>query len=293
MAGTAELVLDGRDETGEGPVWDSLARVLWWLDINRCRLHRYEPESRRHTTVATPARVGSFALREAGGMVAAMEHAVGWLDPATGAFAQLAEPEAGRTDHRFNDGRCDPRGRFFAGSMNLALGAPTGTLWRLDGRLRLVEVAGYATVANGLAWSPDGRRMYWADSRAARIWTFAYDLDEGIPYDRRIWVESDPEGPLGRPDGAAVDADGCYWIARYRGGRVLRLTPDGRIDREIRLPCSRVTMCAFGDTDLGTLYVTTARHGADPSELAREPLAGGLFACRPGVRGLPEPRFPG
>lgn len=290
---TADLVLDCRDETGECPLWDPVEQVLWWVDINGCRLHRWHPESRRHTTVATPARVGSFALRAAGGMVAAMEHAIGWLDPATGAFAALAEPEAGRTDHRFNDGRCDPRGRFLAGSMNLALAAPTGTLWRLDARLRLAEVAGHATVANGLAWSLDGRRMYWADSRVARIWTFAYDLDEGIPYDRRLWVESDPAGPLGRPDGAAVDALGCYWIARYRGGRVLRLDPTGRIDREIRLPCSRVTMCAFGDRDLGTLYVTTARHGADPAELAREPRAGGLFACRVGVTGLPEPRFGG
>jgi sugar lactone lactonase YvrE len=289
----AELVLDCRDEIGEGPVWDPVEQALWWLDINGRRLHRWHPESRRHTTVATPARVGSFALREAGGMVAAMEHAVGWLDPASGGFEPLAEPEAGRADHRFNDGRCDPRGRFFAGSMNLTLQAPTGILWRLDPRRRLAEVAGYATVANGLAWSPEGTRMYWADSPRARIWTFAYDLDEGIPYDRRLWAESDPDGPLGRPDGAAVDSLGGYWIARYRAGRVLRLTPDGRIDRVIRLPCGRVTMCAFGDSDLKTLYVTTARHNADPAELAREPLAGGLFACRVDVAGLPEPRFAG
>ncbi len=289
---TAELVLDCRDVTGECPVWDGDARVLWWVDINGRRLHRYDPVRREHRTLATPGRVGSFALTRSGGMIAAMEHAIGRLDPATGAFAPLGEPEVGRADHRFNDGRCDPRGRFFAGSMNLTVGPPTGVLWRLDARLRLCEVAAHVTIANGLAWSPDGGRMYWADSSSGRIWTFAYDLEEGIPYDRRLWLETDPSGPLGRPDGAAIDADGCYWSARFGGGRVVRITPDGRIDREIRLPCSRVTMCAFGDPDLATLYVTTAREGADAAELVREPLAGGLFACRPGVSGLPESRFP-
>jgi L-arabinonolactonase len=293
MDRSADLVLEARDGVGEGPVWDGARSCLWWVDIEGRRLHSYEPDGGRHVAVATPGRVGSFALRKDGGLVAAMEHALGLLDPATGAFSALAEPEADRVGNRFNDGRCDRRGRFLAGSMSLDQSWPGGALWRLDPDRRVAEVASGVTIANGLAWSPDGRTMWWADSVTARIWRFAYDLDTGQAFDRRLWLQHPPDGPLGLPDGAAMDSEGCYWSARYLGGRVIRFTPDGRVDCEIFLPCRRVTMCAFGGADLRTLYITTARDGADAGELSAEPLAGGLFAADAGVAGLPEPRWAG
>lgn len=291
MTLTAELLLDARNETGEGPVWDGGARCLWWTDIPARRLHRFTPANHEHRSYEMPGRVGCFALRDAGGMILAMEQGFATFDPKTGAVAKLQEPEAGLADHRFNDGRCDPAGRFLAGSMNMARTAASGQLWRLDPDGAHMRVAGGVTIANGLAFSPDGKRMYWADSPAEKVYVFDYDLDSGTASNQRLWLEKGPAP--GRPDGAAVDVDGCYWSARWVGGAVVRFTPAGVIDRIIRLPVSRVTMCAFGGPDLRTLYITTAREGMTAEELAREPLAGGLFVAEPGVQGLPEPLFKG
>lgn len=291
MTLTAELVLDARDETGEGPVWNRGAQCLWWTDIPGKRLHRLDPSSGAHKTYDMPGRVGCFALREAGGLVLAMEQGFATFDPANGKIEILSEPEAGLADHRFNDGRCDPAGRFLAGSMNMARSSVSGQLWRMTPNKEVTRIAGDVTIANGLAFSPDGKLMYWADSPAEKVYVFDYDLDTGTPSNRRVFLEKGPAP--GRPDGAAVDADGCYWSARWVGGAVVRFTPAGVIDRMIKLPVSRVTMCAFGGPDLRTLYITTAREGMTPEELAAEPLAGGLFVAEPGVQGLPEPSFKG
>ncbi|RDJ20202.1 SMP-30/gluconolactonase/LRE family protein [Bosea caraganae] len=288
---TAELLLDARDETGEGPVWDGKAQALWWTDIPGKRLHRLDPSSGAHRIFAMPGRVGCFALREAGGLVLAMEQGFATFDPESGAVEILSEPEAGLANHRFNDGRCDPAGRFLAGSMNMAKAAVSGQLWRLDPDKAVTRVAGGVTIANGLAFSPDGKRMYWSDSPAEKVYVFDYDLDTGTPSNQRLFLEKGPAP--GRPDGAAVDADGCYWSARWVGNAVVRFTPEGKIDRTIKLPVSRVTMCAFGGPDLRTLYITTACEGMTAEELAAEPLAGGVFVAEPGVQGLPEPSFQG
>ncbi|UZF95415.1 SMP-30/gluconolactonase/LRE family protein [Bosea sp. NBC_00550] len=287
----ADLLLDVRAETGEGPVWSVDTQCLWWTDIPGKRLQRFDPASGAHRIFPMPGRVGCFALREAGGLVMAMEQGFWTFDPETGAIAQLSAPEAGLADHRFNDGRCDPAGRFVAGSMNVARTSSSGQLWRLDPNGDTVRLAGGVTVANGLAFSPDGKRMYWADSPAERVYTFDYDPGTGMASNQRLWLEKGPAP--GRPDGAAVDADGCYWSARWVGGAVVRFTPEGKMDGIIHLPVSRVTMCAFGGPDLRTLYITTAREGMTTEELEREPLAGGIFVAEPGVQGLPEPAFKG
>lgn len=291
MATTPDLVVAAGDVTGECPLWDGVSASLYWLDIGGRRVHRLEPGSGRHHVAATPGRVGSMSLRRDGGMIAAMEHAFGTLDVDTGAFDAWAEPEADRPDNRFNDGRCDPEGQFLAGSMCLVGGHPTGVLWRLDGRRRVSEVASGVTVSNGLAWSPDGRMMYWSDSRSGRVWRFAYDVDEGLAHDRRLWLDAG-HAP-GAPDGAAVDAEGGYWSARWKGNGLLRFAPDGKITHRIDLPVARVTMCAFAGPDLRDLYITTATEGMTPEEREAEPHAGGLFVTRAPIPGLPEPRFAG
>jgi sugar lactone lactonase YvrE len=175
--------------------------------------------------------------------------------------------------------------------MNEPRAASSGALYRLDAEHRCQRMADDVMVANGLAFSPDDRVLYWSDSRARTIYAFDFDAGSGEIANRRTFARLEPH--QGGPDGAAVDAEGCYWSACYRGSRVMRFRPDGTIERKIRLPVSRVTMCAFGGPDLRTLYVTSGRGGLSAAELEREPLAGGIFALEVDVAGLPEPRFKG
>lgn len=291
MTRSADLLLAAGSETGEGPVWDADSRRLWWTDIPGKCLHRLDPATGAHRRFEMPGRVGCFALRQGGGLVLAMENGFATWDPESGALQKLVEPERGLAHHRFNDGRCDRRGRFLAGSMNMARSGPTGQLWRHDADGKTTRLAGDVTIANGLAFSPDNKTMYWADSPAERVYQYDYDLDSGVPSNRRVWLGKS-EAP-GRPDGGAVDSEGCYWSARWMGGGVVRFTPNGEIDQIIRVPVSRVTMCAFGGADLKDLYITTAHEGMTPDERAREKLAGAVFATRVSVAGLPEPRFAG
>jgi sugar lactone lactonase YvrE len=194
---------------------------------------------------------------------------------------------------RFNDGRCDRQGRFWAGTMlmDMAAAARVGVLYRHDTlKGEPAAVLDDLIVPNGLGFSPDGRTMYLSDSHPSvqTVWAFDYDPDSGTPSGRRVFV--DMTALPGRPDGAAVDADGCYWICGNDAGLVHRFTPDGRLDRSVPVPVKKPAMCAFGGRQLDTLFVTSIRPAGDLSD---QPLAGGLFALRPGTQGLPEPAFAG
>ena len=279
-----EVAWPADDLTGECPSWDATAGLLRWVDIEGRRLHTLDPSTGRHTEYATSARIGCFTTSVHGRLLVAMEHTFAWMQPDTGEVEVIAEPELGRSGNRFNDGGCDRRGRFLASSMNSQRDGPSASLWSLDSDLRVRELADGATVGNGLAFSPSGTTLYWADSPRECVFAFDYDLDTGVATNQRVWL--DRGHAPGRPDGAAVDADGCYWSARWRGGCLARFTPDGRLDRTVELPVTQVTMCAFGGPDLDTLFVTTARNHLDESERHRQPLAGSLFAVRVGVRGL-------
>ena len=193
--------------------------------------------------------------------------------------------------HRFNDGRCDPQGRLLAGSMNEARDASTAALYRLDADFSLTRVLSGMTISNGLAFSPDGRTMYHTDTPMQVVHAYDYDSATGTPTKPRVLVRFTAEGD--RPDGAAVDSEGCYWSALYKGGKVKRIAPDGRVLSEHPLPAMCPTMCAFGGPDLKTLYVTSARQLRSADELARLPYSGGLFAMPVDVPGLPEPAFAG
>jgi sugar lactone lactonase YvrE len=203
----------------------------------------------------------------------------------------LAEVAHARPGMRFNDGRCDRQGRFWAGTMlmDMGAGARVGRLYRHDKNgqhpsLQLEDLI----VPNGLAFSPDGRTMYLSDSHPTvqTIWAFDYDTATGTPTNRRVFVDMSPLP--GRPDGAAVDADGCYWICGNDAGLVHRFTPQGRLDRSLAVPVKKPAMCAFGGPKLDTLFVTSIRPGGDLSD---QPLAGGVFALRPGTQGIAEPSF--
>jgi sugar lactone lactonase YvrE len=290
-AGDPVCVLRAEAACGESPVWAADEQALYWTDIPNRRIHRFEPASGATRAWSMPSEVGCLALRERGGLVVAMRGGFAFVDLGSGRVEPITDPEAGKEDNRFNDGRCDPQGRFWAGTMHEPRTRNDGALYRLDADLSCRRMAGGVMVSNGLAWSPDGRTMYHADSRGRVVWAWDFEPVTGEIANRRVFARTGADE--GRPDGAAVDADGGYWSARYAGGRVVRHRPDGSIDRVIRLPVSKPTMCAFGGPGLDQLYVTSARERMTPEQLAREPLAGGIFRVDLDVRGLPEPRFRG
>ncbi len=283
-----ECVVRSGDRLGECPLWCDREQVVWWIDSRGPSLKRWDPATGRTRVLDLPAVVGSVALREKGGMLAALQSGIHFLDPESGALRLAAQPEAHLPENRFNDGRCDRAGRFWAGTMSDARREPTGSLYRLSKDLSCTHMRGDVVVPNSIAWSPDNRTMYFADTHRNTIWAYDFDLAGGEIANARVFAAGG-----GRPDGSCVDAEGCLWNAEYGGWRIVRYTPEGRIDRKIDLPVANPTCCCFGGKDLDTLYVTSATQRLTPEDLAKQPLAGSLFAMRPGVRGLPEARFAG
>jgi sugar lactone lactonase YvrE len=233
--------------------------------------------------------VGSFAFRQRGGLIVAIKSGIYDFNLESGALTALAQPESDKPDNRFNDGRCDRNGRFWAGTMCDVAREPLGSLYRLDPDGACTYHFNEIIVPNSIAWSPNNRTMYFADTYKKTIWTFDYDHEAGAVSNRRLF--QDMQDRAGRPDGSAVDSEGCLWNCEYAGGRVVRYTPDGRIDQTIQMPVDNPTCCAFGGSDLRTLYVTSARQRLTPEQLAEKPLTGSVFAVRTGVSGLPEARF--
>jgi sugar lactone lactonase YvrE len=284
-------VLDVRASLGECPVWSVAEQVLYWVDINAPSLNRFDPATGSNRVMPMPESIGCFALRRSGGFVVALRGGF-WLADAAGKLERkVSDAPYDPAHHRFNDGRCDPQGRFLAGYMNEQRDGATAALVRLDPGFAQTRLIGGMTISNGLAFSPDGRTMYHADTPTQIIRAYDYDADSGTPASPRELARFTREGD--RPDGAAVDRDGCYWSAFYRGGKVVRIAPDGRVLAEFAVPAMCPTMCAFGGGDLKTLYVTSARQMREPEELARLPQSGGLFAMAVEVAGLPEPLFAG
>ena len=290
-AGALRCALDIRASLGECPVWSTAEQALYWADINAPSLNRFDPATGGNRVMPMPSSIGSFALRKQGGFIVALRDGL-WLARPEGTLERrVVEAPYDPAHHRFNDGRCDPQGRFFAGTMNEKRDAPSAALYRIDTDFAITEIFANLTISNGLAWSPDGRTMYHADTPALTINAFDFDAASGMPSKRRVFARFEAE--TDRPDGAAVDSEGCYWIAFYRGGRVVRLSPAGKMLASFPLPAKCPTMCAFGGADLKTLYVTSARQQRDAEELARLPQSGGIFAMRVDVPGLPEPAFAG
>lgn len=284
-----EIAVHGSDKLGECPLWDELTRTLWWVDSRGPAVKRLDPASGAVTTLALPEPVGSIAFREHGGLLAATKSGIHFLDPVSGRLDPAVRPEQSLPDNRFNDGRCDRAGRFWAGTMSDVKREPTGSLYRLDTNLTCTALRNAITIPNSLAWSPDGRTMYFADTMLHTIWTYDYDPANGAATGERVFVNAAP----GRPDGSCVDAEGCLWNADYGGGRVVRYTPAGKFDRAIELPVANPTCCCFGGDRFDVLYVTTATQRLTAEELAKQPLAGSVLALRPGTQGLPESRFAG
>ena len=291
---TAELVVDARNMVGESPVWHAGESALYWSDIPACRLHRWSAADGRHTEWTLPEQLACFAPDCQGGWIGGMQTGIFAMQlPADGpaVFSPRASVTHAESGMRFNDGRCDRQGRFLAGTMqsNMQLNSHAGVLYRYDQARGLVALLDDLATPNGLAFSPDGSTLYLSDSHPGvqKIWSFDYDLQSGTPSNRRLFVDMAPLP--GRPDGAAMDSAGCYWICGNDAGLVHRFTPAGKLDRSLAVPVKKPAMCSFGGPGLDTLYVTSIRpSGVDLSD---QPLAGGVFALRPGIAGVPETAF--
>jgi len=291
MPSALTCILDARSSLGECPVWSAREQALYWIDINEPALHRFDPQTGVDRAMPMPESIGSFALRAQGGFVVALRSGIFFADAAGRVERKVVDAPYDPHHHRFNDGRCDPRGRFLVGTMNESRDGASGVLYRLDPDLTLHELFGGITISNGLGFSPDGRTMYHADTTAHVVRAYDYDLATGTPGAPRIFAQW--PGETDRPDGAAVDSAGDYWVAFYRGGKLVQLSPRGELVREHPLDALCPTMPAFGGPDLRTLYVTSARQERPPDELARLPRSGGLFSTRAAVAGQPEPFFAG
>ncbi len=287
----ADLVLDAQAELGEGPVWDVRAACLYFVDILKGRVHCYAPATEALRTYGVDQSVGALALTDSGDLVLAVRDGFARLDLRTGRVVMIAEVEPDRPDLRMNDGKCDRDGRFWAGTMALDERRGAGTLYRLDPSGRVDAILSGVTISNGLDWSDDDRHMYFIDSPTHSVDLFDFDRANGTISNRRSFAHIPPD--QGIPDGLTLDADGGVWVSLWGGGAVHRYSPDGRLERIVRLPVTQPTSCAFGGLDLGDLYITTASIGLDPSERNRQPQAGGLFCCRAGTTGRPPHRFAG
>jgi sugar lactone lactonase YvrE len=276
---------------GEGPLWNARDQSIWWVDILGPAIHRLTPASGARQTWTMPASIGSFVFRPGGDLVVGLRNGFQLFDPKTGAFTLIAAPESDKPKNRPNDGKCDRDGRYWCGTMMDGGAEPSGALYCIDRDRSCRKVLEGIRVPNSIAYAPDGRTMYFADTREGAIRAYDYNRTAGTLGAMRVLAAAG-HAP-GGPDGSTVDADGCLWSARYGGGMVVRIAPDGRIDRAIRLPVTQVTAAAFGGPGLDTLYITTAAQRLPPEELAHQPLAGALFAVNAGVKGLPEADFAG
>ena len=285
-------ILDAGDELGESIVWCAEEGALYRVDILAPAIHRLETATGAVRSWPMPSAIGSLGLREGGGAVVALKNGFHLFDFESGSLTFIVDPEPDRPENRLNDGKVGPDGRFWAGSMDdRADKEPVAALYRLDGDGTCHKMADGLIVSNGLAWSPDGTTLYHSDTRLCFIHAYDYDMLSGSLGARRLIAQLADD--VGRPDGAAVDVEGCYWSCGISAGRINRFRPDGELDGWIEMPVPAPTMCCFGGGHNKTLYVTTKRVGLSDDVLAAYPQSGGVFSVDVGIEGVPVSRFKG
>ncbi len=292
MDGNVELLVDQHALVGEGPLWDEQEQVLYWVDILNSTLFIYDPATGENKEIDVGQHVGTVVTRDSGGLMLAVREGFASLDLETRELTLIANPEAHVTGNRFNDGKCDPAGRFWAGTMAYENPKDSGSLYRLDTDLSVHKIFGGVAISNGIVWSLDHTTMYYIDTLRKNVRAFDYDNDTGDISNERVVIDVPAE--TGLPDGMAIDSEGMLWVAHYGGSRVSRWNPaTGENLGHIPLPVTQVTACAFGGPDMTTLFITSAAQELDAAALARQPLAGGLFAIETPYRGVPSFRFGG
>jgi sugar lactone lactonase YvrE len=278
-----ELVYDAKVALGEGPSWDAANQLLYWVDILSQKLYIYDPRSNESRAIHTGQLIGAVVPRKEGGVVLAMQNGFYTLDLDTEQLTPIIDPEQDQPTNRFNDGKCDANGRFWAGTMNLNESEPTGSLYCMEeGHVR--KVLSDVTISNGIAWTKDNKTMYYIDTPTKQVVAFDFDLQHATLSNKRT-VVTIPEGE-GFPDGMNIDDEDMIWVAHWDGYQVSRWNPNtGEKLESIKVPAAKVTSCVFAGVDLDELYITTARTGLSEEELKSQPHAGGLFRIKTTVRG--------
>lgn len=283
----AELAVAAQCELAEGPVWDSSAELLRWVDILAGQVHSFDPATGAHTWFGVGEPVGAVGLTASGGLVLALVDGFALHDGSR--VTRVGEFRTDRAAVRFNDGKPDPWGNFCAGTMPWVDGEAGGALYRLmpDGSVTMLlpDVG----LSNGLDWSDDRRTFYFADSASGGVDAFDCDPDTGALGARRRFITVPAVDGL--PDGLTLDAEGCLWLAVFDSGELRRYTPAGRLDTVVHVPARQVTSAAFGGAGLSTLYITTARENFTPDDAREQPQAGDIFCCTPGAGGRPPFTF--
>lgn len=292
--GAVECVYAAGARLGEGALWSAREQALYWVDILACRLHRYLPASAARANWLFSEEISALAERaHTPGLIVTLRRGFALFDPASGREPQLLhQPEPALPGNRFNDGKCDAQGRFWAGTMDFDCVAPTGALYRYDPDGRCTRHEQGFVVTNGPTWSVDGRTLYFNDTVCGHVYAYDFDGSTGTLANKRLWLAFAPGD--GVPDGMSTDAAGRLWIAHWGGACISCHDPVSAQELgRVTLPTRHVSNCAFGGPDLRTLFITTARSGLSPEQLAAEPLAGGLFALRVDGPGLPAGLFGG
>lgn len=287
-----DLLVDVKTTLGEGPLWDVEEQRLYWIDSFDGRVFRCTADGREVRAWDVPQKIGSMCLRRSGGAVVSLARGFHFLDFRTGDVELIHDPEPDRPDNRLNDGKVDRQGRFLAGSMDTQEAGPNGALYRLDPNFTVTKLEAGIVVSNGPCWSPDGRVFYFTDTWSGQISAYDYDTATGAIANKRVFTKmTHAEAGF---DGATVDAEGCVWSAHVYVGKLVRYTPDGKIERVIDMPVKKVTSVMFGGPDLDVLYVTSMAKPPLPRFPGDGQLRGALFAITGlGIRGLPEARFAG
>jgi sugar lactone lactonase YvrE len=281
----AELIFKINSTLAEGPLWHDHQQKLYWVDIEKMELHTLDPFSAIHSQLSTNNRVGAAVPAKNGNLILALQSEIAELNLITNEIKNLIGLESGIPENRCNDGKCDKQGRFWIGTMNVNCKPGEGSLYCIDGNLKVTTVLQNLTISNGMGWSQAGDKMYFIDSHDQHVKQFDFNTDYPSLTNEKVIIRSNTKNES--PDGMCVDSEGMLWVAFWGSGRVGRYDPvTGKQVAEIAVPALHVTSCCFGDTDLQTLYITTARQGLSELQLQEYPLSGSIFFCQPGVSGL-------
>ncbi|MFK5974830.1 MAG: SMP-30/gluconolactonase/LRE family protein [Flavobacteriaceae bacterium] len=286
-----EVVCTHICELGEGPIWDLSNQLICWLDIINGEIHEWSPNDRSLNTISVGQMIGSMAISTDGNFVAALENGFGIVNRHTDEIKSVANPEEHKSKNRFNDGKCDPAGRFWAGTMSLSEESEKGSLYMLNANGEVSKKIEKTTISNGLAWSLDHKAFYFIDTSTFKVSAYDYDKSTGALSNKRTIINISKGD--GYPDGMTIDNEGMLWIAHWDGWQVTRWDPaTGKKLAAIALPVSRITSCTFGGKSFEDLYITSAKVGLSKEELEEQPLAGSLFVIRNcGYKGLPAFQF--
>ncbi|MFS1511512.1 SMP-30/gluconolactonase/LRE family protein [Chengkuizengella sp. SCS-71B] len=287
-----KLIVDSKSTLGEGPCWDDEEQCLYWVDILEEKLHIYNLNEESNRTIQMEQAPGAVVRRNNGGLVLAMLDGFFTYNIQSQKLEKIVDPESHLPENRFNDGKCDPAGRFWAGSMRLDLEHDKAALYCLDTDLTVKKMLEPVSVSNGLAWSPDFTTMYYIDTPTQQVVAYDYNMRTGEITNKKVVVTIPLEE--GGPDGMTIDAEGKLWVAHWGGYKVSRWDPEkGKQIGEVRVPAKQVTSCTFGGENFDELYITTANVGLDAEEMEQYPYSGGLFSVKMNIKGTPSYKFKG